>query len=482
PHNLPGTVSEADLQAMISGAGDFSRRRRDSSLPDLLSFFCHLLPRSLISSASFVTNLRRQGPSTDPTTETKLLLSPSGCSSQQCFLQSLTAAWLLPPLLLAWSSSMSLLSSPSPPCLLTFSSLLNLLRRVDVLNLCVPSPNLFIWRHRSYTENTCSAKFSPVAVPSWHVLNGAELHSLRLSPTPSSARCGPLWPCLLPQPGTESAKGLFFPPRLDLPDPPDCASSGFSEPPSRFIKDSEPSSDDQYLIYSLTDSMKQQTRLGSAKARVFQHGNVGVQSCVLNNVLALPWILVNVIYISWSEVFDKSIVYMELETTLASVYRVHLVQNRDVMLNLRTLFVQPSQVSRVCSNSNFVTCTIRFQGPSSLFISDKSRTGILSVSVEIHLVSSESFVGARAALARSASFQALLVGLFNVDSDYFMLVVVTYLGVHMMISHGSPVVEQVSLVKFVMFCLDVLLVFIKLLSFPPVIILLPLSIAPDEIT
>ncbi|KAF3597182.1 hypothetical protein DY000_02026752 [Brassica cretica] len=232
------------------------------------------------------------------------------------------------------------------------------------------------------------------AAPSWHVLNGAELHSLRLSPTPSSARCGPLWLCLLPQPGTESAKGPFFPPRLDLPDPPDCASSGFSEP----------SSDDQYLIYSLTDSMKQRTRLGSAKARVFQHGNVGVQSCVLNNVLALPWILVNVIYICWSEVFEKSIVYMGLETTLASVYRVHLAQNRDIMLILRTLFVQPSQVSRVCSNSNFVTCAIRFQGPPSLFISDKSRTGILSVSVEIHLVSSESFVGARAALARSASF------------------------------------------------------------------------------
>ncbi|KAL0827980.1 hypothetical protein Bca101_051658 [Brassica carinata] len=290
------------------------------------------------------------------------------------------------------------------------------------------------------------------AAPSWHVLNGAELHSLKLSPTPSSPICGPLWPCLLPQPGTESAKGPFFPPRLDLPDPPDCASSGFSEPPSRFIKDSEPSSDDQYLIYSLTDSMKQRTRLGSAKARV------------------------------WSEVFEKSIVYMGLETTLASVYRVHLAQSRDVMLNLRTLFVQPSQVSRVCSNSNFVTCAIRFQGPSSRFISDKSRTGILSISVEIYLVSSESFVGVRAALARSASFQALLVGLFNVDSDYFMLVVVTYLVVHLMISHGSPVVEQVSLVKFVMFCLAVLLVFNKLSSFPLVFILLPLSIAPDVIT
>ncbi|CAN6858184.1 unnamed protein product [Brassica oleracea] len=164
---------------------------------------------------------------------------------------------------------------------------------------------------------------------------------------------------------------------------------------------------------------------------------------------------------------------MGLETTLASVYRVHLAQSRDVMLNLRTLFVQPSQVSRVCSNSNFVTCAIRFQGPSSRFISDKSRTGILSISVEIYLVSSESFVGVRAALARSASFQALLVGLFNVDSDYFMLVVVTYLVVHLMISHGSPVVEQVSLVKFVMFCLAVLLVFNKLSSFPLVFILLP---------
>ncbi|KAL0685715.1 hypothetical protein Bca4012_052563 [Brassica carinata] len=266
------------------------------------------------------------------------------------------------------------------------------------------------------------------AAPSWHVLNGAELHSLKLSPTPSSPICGPLWPCLLPQPGTESAKGPFFPPRLDLPDPPDCASSGFSEPPSR-----EPDSVQQKLECSST-------------------------------------------------VFEKSIVYMGLETTLASVYRVHLAQSRDVMLNLRTLFVQPSQVSRVCSNSNFVTCAIRFQGPSSRFISDKSRTGILSISVEIYLVSSESFVGVRAALARSASFQALLVGLFNVDSDYFMLVVVTYLVVHLMISHGSPVVEQVSLVKFVMFCLAVLLVFNKLSSFPLVFILLPLSIAPDVIT
>ncbi|KAF2583931.1 hypothetical protein F2Q70_00037775 [Brassica cretica] len=232
------------------------------------------------------------------------------------------------------------------------------------------------------------------AAPSWHVLNGAVLHPL--------------------QDLDHYVLVSFLSQELNPPK----VRSFFHGWNCRTLQTAPPTRNPAQTIniYSLTASMKQRTRLGSAKARVFQHGNVSVQSCVLNNVLALPWILVNVIYISWSEVFEKSIVYMGLETTLASVYRVHLAQSRDVMLNLRTLFIQPSQVSRVCSNSNFVTCAIRFQGPSSLFISDKSRTGILSVSIEIHLVSSESFVGARSALARSASFQALRVGLFNVDS------------------------------------------------------------------
>ncbi|WZZ34959.1 hypothetical protein YC2023_018360 [Brassica napus] len=100
---------------------------------------------------------------------------------------------------------------------------------------------------------------------------------------------------------------------------------------------------------------------------------------------------------------------MDLEPALASVYRVHLAQNRDVVLNLRPLFVQ-------------------------------------------------------AIIPRSASFQTLPFGLINVDSDYFMLVVVTYSGMHLMISNGSPVVDQVSLVNFVIFCYAVLscfMVFIK---------------------
>ncbi|KAH0899775.1 hypothetical protein HID58_049343, partial [Brassica napus] len=450
PHNLPGTVSEAYLQAMISGAGDFSRRRRDSSPPDLLSFFVYSVVfylglcfhPLLLKGPPWIQRQKQRNRALEP----DIAMALSIWLLLSTVLSTVTRSRLVA---ISVASSLVVVHAPSQLAVTPVSVTLLVTAQLTEASGCVKSVCTFTESiHMAPTtsiQSTHARLSSPQsllssnieAAPSWHVLNGAELHSLRLSPTPSSAICGPLWPCLLPQPGTESAKGLFFPPRLDLPNPPDCASSGFSEPPSRFIKDSEPSSDDQYLIYSLTDSMKQQTRLGSAKARVFQHGNVGVQSCVLNKVLALPWILV-----TWSEVFEKSIVYMGLETTLASVYRVHLAQSRD-----------PSHVSRVCSNSNFVTCAIRFQGPSSRFISDKSKTGILSVSVEIHLVSSESFVGVRAALVRSASFQALLVGLFNVDSEYFMLVVVTYLGVHLVISHGSPVVEQVSLVKFVMFCL-----------------------------
>ncbi|KAF2582072.1 hypothetical protein F2Q68_00006692 [Brassica cretica] len=100
----------------------------------------------------------------------------------------------------------------------------------------------------------------------------------------------------------------------------------------------------------------------------------------------------------------------------ASVQRVHLAQSRDVVLKL-PLCVYPSQVCGVCISSDFVTCAIRFQGPSYLFVSVKFNTFIFSVSVEIYLVSSESFdVGARVVHARSTSFQTLPFGLINVDS------------------------------------------------------------------
>lgn len=199
----------------------------------------------------------------------------------------------------------------------------------------------------------------------------------------------------------------------------------------------------------------------------FRHGNVEVRSIELSSVSTPP------------EKFNSFRVSMKVKMSPLSdcssgMTRVHLAQISDVVLNLRTLFVQPSQV------------TIRFHGPSILIVSFKSRMFILSVSVEIHLVSSGSFVvGARAALACSASFQTLLFGLFNVVYDYSVLVVVTYSGMHLMISHGSPVVEQVSPINLlslvILFCFCIML-FIKPLRIPPIIILSLLSIAPDVIT
>ncbi|KAG5385617.1 hypothetical protein IGI04_037087 [Brassica rapa subsp. trilocularis] len=201
-----------------------------------------------------------------------------------------------------------------------------------------------------------------------------------------------------------------------------------------------------------------------------RHGNVEVRSVGLSSMSTPP------------QKFSSFRVSMKVKMSPLSdcstgTTRVHLAQSSDVVLKLRTLFVQPSQVSKVCSSS-LVTSTIPFHGLAILFISAKSKIFKRYVTIEIHLVSSGNLiVGTRAGLARSASFQTLLFRLFNVDSDYSVLVVVTYSGMHLMISHGSPVVEQVLVMLFC-FCI---MLFIKLSRIPPFIILLPLSTAPDVI-
>ncbi|KAL0650823.1 hypothetical protein Bca4012_093514 [Brassica carinata] len=135
-----------------------------------------------------------------------------------------------------------------------------------------------------------------------------------------------------------------------------------------------------------------------------------------------------------------------------SVKRVHLAQSHDVVLKL-PLFVHPSQVSRVFISSDFVTGAIRFQGPSYLFVNVKSRIFILFGSVEIHIVSSWSLdVGARAVHARSTSFQTLPFGLINVGSDYFMLMVVTYSGIHLMLPTVLQWTSKTLSFSFVITC------------------------------
>ena len=114
----------------------------------------------------------------------------------------------------------------------------------------------------------------------------------------------------------------------------------------------------------------------------------------------------------------------------------------------------------MCSSYVLVTRTIRFHGPFILLVN--AIPMIFKLYVEIHLVSSERLlVGTRAGLVRSALFQTLLFGLFNVDSDYFMLTLIVYSGTHLMISHSFPVVEQVSLVYLLslvmLFCFCIML-------------------------
>ncbi|KAF2613891.1 hypothetical protein F2Q70_00013666 [Brassica cretica] len=79
--------------------------------------------------------------------------------------------------------------------------------------------------------------------------------------------------------------------------------------------------------------------------------------------------------------------------------------------------LEPSFVLRSIMSVHDPSSRLSAKGPSYLFVSVKFKTFIFSVSVEIHLVFSESFdVGARVVHARSTSFQTLPFGLINVDS------------------------------------------------------------------
>ncbi|KAG5411519.1 hypothetical protein IGI04_007838 [Brassica rapa subsp. trilocularis] len=139
------------------------------------------------------------------------------------------------------------------------------------------------------------------------------------------------------------------------------------------------------------------------------------------------------------------------------------------------LFVHPSQVSRVFISSHFVTGAIRFQGPSYLFVSVKSKICILSGSVS----SCNLDVGARAVYARSTSSQALPFGIINVGFDYIMLVVVTYSGIHLMLPTVLQWMSKTLSFSFVITCfMFCFMMFIKPSRISLVLILLPLSLAP----
>ncbi|KAG2265608.1 hypothetical protein Bca52824_072687 [Brassica carinata] len=140
--------------------------------------------------------------------------------------------------------------------------------------------------------------------------------------------------------------------------------------------------------------------------------------------------------------------------------------NLQIVINLSHYSFSEASCLRVFISSHFVTGAIRFQGLSYLFVSAKSRTFILSGSVEIYLVSSWNLdVGARAVHARSRSFQTLPFGIINI---------------HLMLPTVLQWMSKTLLFSFVITCfMFCFMMFIKPSRIPPVLILLPLSLAPN---
>ncbi|KAF2586209.1 hypothetical protein F2Q70_00034845 [Brassica cretica] len=101
----------------------------------------------------------------------------------------------------------------------------------------------------------------------------------------------------------------------------------------------------------------QRLRPSSAKAYWIQHGNADVQSFDLTKVYVLSLNPVKLISLVWYDVFNGSL--MVSVHRLASVYRVHIAQNRDVVLEFVPLLCQLSQAIRVFTVSDPFLMNIR---------------------------------------------------------------------------------------------------------------------------
>ncbi|KAH0871267.1 hypothetical protein HID58_078289 [Brassica napus] len=111
-----------------------------------------------------------------------------------------------------------------------------------------------------------------------------------------------------------------------------------AEPRSLCFQSRQPSS-------SLMGSDDQRLRPSSAKAYWIQNGNADAQSLDLTKVYVLSLNPINLISLVWYDVFNGSLmVYVH---RLASVYRVHIAQSRDVVLEFVPLLCQLSQGIRV---------------------------------------------------------------------------------------------------------------------------------------
>ncbi|KAF2544178.1 hypothetical protein F2Q68_00029743 [Brassica cretica] len=134
-------------------------------------------------------------------------------------------------------------------------------------------------------------------------------------------------------------------------------SSKFKRALSLNLEASVLSPDNPHISSSLMGSDDQRLRPSSAKAYWIQHGNADVQSFDLTKVYVLSLNPVKLISLVWYDVFNGSL--MVSVHRLASVYRVHIAQNRDVVLEFVPLLCQLSQAIRVFTVSDPFLMNIR---------------------------------------------------------------------------------------------------------------------------
>ncbi|KAF2588602.1 hypothetical protein F2Q70_00039808 [Brassica cretica] len=142
---------------------------------------------------------------------------------------------------------------------------------------------------------------------------------------------------------------------------------------------------------------------------------------------------------------------------------------------------------------NFKSKFRHFRPSSHCYGVSQLLTAMLSDLFEIHIVSSESSVGVSTDFAGlmgcsatsssstgSFAVQTYLLGLFNVDSDYFLLAAVSIVSrVQVKSFQRFLYFEQVSLCNISIICIIVLhLLLVTLSSIPPVVIFLSLNTVP----
>ncbi|KAH0893659.1 LOW QUALITY PROTEIN: hypothetical protein HID58_056088, partial [Brassica napus] len=403
-------------------------------------------------------------------------------------LYSMLLSWAPPPLRLISSSPPNLSRQTEAPELLT-SCVVSLGRFICSYSLSLHSIHGLSLLCFSPFPSRKGRKTSPLSAEMPRLSTNSKSRTFGQESSPRWNTVSQLFPAL--GPSWNSVKSIYSPPphHLSPLTPHLCFAFPFNYRSSSTVRFAPPPSDSplrssspyQLLVSNphksldmSFQSVAMELRLSSGfdESHGFRYGNIGVHliswisvrspSCLIVKSIAShpPRCLVTPIpsesrWYSTDTCFGLNQNHLRSLNVLIIIYLSHQSSSEASCLSWSA--VAPQCKGRVSFSSEFVTGAIRFQGPAYLFASSKSRTLLLFVSDEIHVVSSGNIeVGVRAVHARSTSFQTWQFGLINVVCDDFMLVVVAYSGTHLLL----PTVLHLSSKTLMLALLSLGLVFV----------------------